>query len=71
MGLTFWEAGTRLVVEHAEGGVLLRPMMEAFAPTRPDDVFGCLSCAGKPKSIEEMDFGIDDEVKRRHASGRY
>ena len=66
-----WEVGTRLVVEQTADGVLLRPMTSAFASTRPEDVFGCLACAGPAKSIEQMDAGIAEEAKRRHARGRY
>ncbi len=66
-----WDAGTRLVVEHTADGVLLRPVTTLFAPTRPEDVFGCLPYSGKPKSVDEMNAGIDEEVKRRHARGRY
>ena len=66
-----WEVGTRLVVEQTADGVLLRPMTTAFAPTRPEDVFGCLPYVGRAKSIQEMDAGIAEEVNRRHARGRY
>lgn len=66
-----WGAGTRLVVEHTVDGVLLRPMTTAFAPTRPEDVFGCLPYKGKPKSVEQMNAGIAAEAKRRHARDRY
>ena len=66
-----WGAGTRLVVEHTADGVLLRPMTTVFAPTRPEDVFGCLPSKGGPRSVEEMDAGIVAEAKRRHARGRY
>ncbi len=66
-----WDAGTRLAVEHTADGVLLKPLTTAFAPTRPEDVFGCLPYEGRPKSIEEMGAGIAMEAKRRHARGRY
>ena len=66
-----WDVGTRLVVEQTADGVLLRPMTIVFAPTRPEDVFGCLPYAGRPKSVEEMDAGIAEQVKRRHARSRY
>jgi len=62
-----WGAGTRLVVEHTAEGVLLKPMTAAFAPTRPEDVFGCLAYKGQPKSVEQMDAGIAAEAKRHHA----
>ena len=66
-----WDAGTRLTVEHTADGVLLRPMTTVFAPTRPEDVFGCLPSKGGPRSVEQMDAGIAAEAKRRHARGRY
>ncbi|HEY1412126.1 MAG TPA: AbrB/MazE/SpoVT family DNA-binding domain-containing protein [Rhodopila sp.] len=66
-----WDAGTQLVVEPRADGILLRPLSAAFAPTRPEDVFGCLPHAGLPKSVEEMEAGIAAEVKRRHARDRY
>ena len=66
-----WGAGTRLVVEHTADGVLLRPMAATFAPTRPEDVFGCLSSKGGRRSVEQMDMGIAAEIKRRHTHGKY
>ena len=66
-----WAAGTHLAVKHMADGVLLKPLAVAFAPTRPEDVFGCLSYKGKPKSVEDMETGIAAEAKRRHARGRY
>ena len=66
-----WGAGTPLEVEHAPGGVLLKPVTRVFAPTRPEEVFGCLPYAGKPKSVDEMDAGLAAEAARRHARGRY
>ncbi|WP_257541734.1 MULTISPECIES: AbrB/MazE/SpoVT family DNA-binding domain-containing protein [unclassified Sphingobium] len=61
-----WSAGTKLTVEEADGGVLLKPA-PAFAETRPEDVFGALPFKGKPKTIAEMDAGVLAEAKRRHA----
>jgi AbrB family looped-hinge helix DNA binding protein len=65
-----WEAGTRLVVEDTPEGVLLKPA-SLFQPTRPEDVFGCLPHHGPPKTLNEMNAGIEVEVRRRHARGRY
>ena len=65
-----WAAGTRLVVESTDDGLLLKAA-PAFAPTRPDDVFGCLRRKGAPKSLAEMEAGIAGEVERRRAGGRY
>jgi AbrB family looped-hinge helix DNA binding protein len=65
-----WDAGTRLLVENTDDGVLLKAA-PLFAPTRPDDVFGSLPWHGAPKTLEEMDAGIVAEAKRRHARDRY
>jgi AbrB family looped-hinge helix DNA binding protein len=65
-----WGAGTRLVVEETPDGVLLKPV-PLFAPTRPEDVFGCLGHSGAAKTIEEMAAGIVAEARRRRARGRY
>ncbi|WP_149803001.1 AbrB/MazE/SpoVT family DNA-binding domain-containing protein [Mesorhizobium sp. NFR06] len=61
-----WGAGTRLQVEDTPDGVLLKPA-PAFAPTRPEDVFGVLPHSGKPKTLDEMDAGVLAEARRRHA----
>ena len=60
-----WDAGTRLIVEETPDGVLLKPA-PAFAPTRPENVFGMLPAAGAPKSIEDMEAGVLAEARRRH-----
>lgn len=65
-----WTAGTELIVEDTRDGVLLRPA-KPFPPTKFEDVYGCLQYKGKPKSLEEMDEAIRQEVKARHARGRY
>ena len=61
-----WDAGTQLVVENQQGGVLLRSV-PLFPETDPDDVFGCLAYDGPPKTLAEMDAGVLAEAKRRHA----
>ena len=63
-----WDAGTRLVVESADGRIVLKPLA-SFSRTRPDDVYGLLRHQGTPKSLAEMDAGILDEAKRSHARG--
>ncbi len=60
-----WGAGTRLVVEETDDGVLLK-RAPAFAATRPEEVFGLLPHGGDPKSIEEMDAAVLAEARRRH-----
>ena len=61
-----WHAGTRLTVESTADGVLLRPE-PAFAATRPEDVFGCLAGDGPPRSLADMEVGILEEARCRHA----
>lgn len=64
-----WDAGTRLLVEDTEAGVLLKPI-PAFPPTEPKDVFGSLRRKGHPVTLEEMDAAVAREAKRR-ARHRY
>jgi AbrB family looped-hinge helix DNA binding protein len=66
-----WKPGTRLVVEETKDGILLREA-PIFAPTRPEDVFGCLRVPGqKTATLQDMDDAITAEVMARHARGRY
>ncbi|HLY55836.1 MAG TPA: AbrB/MazE/SpoVT family DNA-binding domain-containing protein [Stellaceae bacterium] len=65
-----WYAGTKLIIEETKDGVLLKPA-PLFAPTRPEDVAGCLKYDGPPKTIEEMDEAILEEAKRRYLRDRY
>lgn len=60
-----WEAGTRLIVENAPEGVLLRAE-PVFPETRPEDVYGCLAYDGPPRTLEEMDAAVLEEAARRH-----
>ncbi|HET7562993.1 MAG TPA: AbrB/MazE/SpoVT family DNA-binding domain-containing protein [Rhodanobacteraceae bacterium] len=69
-GRRHWHAGTRLVVEDTPDGVLLKAE-PLFKPTRSDDVFGMLAYQGPAKPLAEMDAAVAEEVKRRHARGRY
>ncbi len=60
-----WDAGTRLIVEETDDGVILR-RAPAFAATRPEEVFGLLPHRGDPKSLEEMETALLAEARRRH-----
>ena len=64
-----WHAGTRLVVENTDDGVLLKTA-PVFTPTRPEDVFASLPHKGAPKTLAAMDAGIAAEARRRHARHR-
>lgn len=59
-----WDAGTRLVVENREDGVLLKTA-PLFPATRIDAVFGALAYSGKAKTIEEMNDAVAAEACRR------
>ncbi len=65
-----WHAGQKLIVEETPDGVLLRPA-NPFAPTRVEEVFGCLDARGKHVEVEDFDKAIANEVRRRRALGRY
>jgi len=65
-----WDAGTKLVIEETEDGVLLKAA-KTFETREPADVFGCLAYKGSPKTVEDMNAAITAEAKRRHARGRY
>lgn len=61
-----WTAGTRLIVEETEDGVLLK-QAPLFALTQTEDVFASLASDAPPKSLEELELGILAEAKRQHA----
>lgn len=63
--------GTRLSVKQSAEGVLLTPVGAVFAATRGEDVFGYLGPVERARSVEEMEAGIGEEVRRRWAWGRY
>jgi AbrB family looped-hinge helix DNA binding protein len=65
-----WRPGTKFAIEEAADGLLLRPL-RLFAPTRLEDVIGCLPYKGKPKTLSQMEKAIGEEVKARHGRGRY
>jgi AbrB family looped-hinge helix DNA binding protein len=59
-----WEAGTRLIVEDTDEGVLLKAA-PLFAATEVGAVFGSLAFAGKAKTVEEMGAAVRAEARRR------
>ena len=64
-----WKAGTRLIVEDRPDGVLLKPVEKKKFTVA--DLRGMLKHKGPPHTIEEMNAAIEEEVRRRHARGRY
>ncbi len=65
-----WRPGTEFIVEDTADGVLLRSA-KPFSPTRLEEVVGCLSYAGKPKTLRQMESAIRAELKARRDRGRY
>jgi AbrB family looped-hinge helix DNA binding protein len=61
-----WGPGTKLVIEQTRDGVLLRPA-SLFPPTKPENVFGCLSHHGKQLSDKDIEKALRAAAKRRYA----
>ncbi len=59
-----WGPGTRLSVEAAPEGLLLKAL-PAFPATTVDAVFGSLGNSGKSLSIDDMNQVIAKEARRR------
>jgi AbrB family looped-hinge helix DNA binding protein len=65
-----WKPGMELDIEARPDGVLLKAN-KGKKKGSILDFAGILKYDGPPKTIEEMNAGIIDEVRRRHARGRY
>lgn len=66
-----WQPGQVLEVQETPEGLLLKPAT-LFPRTEVGAAFGMLkSPFDRSVTIEEMNQGIVDEVRRRHARGRY
>ncbi len=67
-----WGPGTEFTVEVSEDGVLLRPARRQPSTTL-DEVAGCLRPKNKKKLKTEAQIkdAIEQQVRRRHGSGRY
>jgi AbrB family looped-hinge helix DNA binding protein len=52
--------GAEFIIERTPKGILLRPVKTA--PSRIEDVSGCLRYRGKPKSVAEMDRAIAIQI---------
>lgn len=61
-----WEPGTEFLIEEVENGLLLKPR-KPFPLTRLEDGLGCTGYTGPTKTLQEMDMGIINEVRRRWA----
>ena len=59
-----WVPRTRLAIEYARGGLLLKKA-PAFAPSAVDTLFGSLRHAGHALSVEDMHAAIVREAADR------
>ncbi|MCW5699827.1 MAG: AbrB/MazE/SpoVT family DNA-binding domain-containing protein [Rhodospirillales bacterium] len=62
-----WRAGMTFEVKTTVDGVLLRPA-RVFPVTSLDEVAGCLSWEGPPRTIRDMDEAVAREARRRARS---
>lgn len=60
-----WEVGQELVVIDIGDGILLKPKTP-FNETNIDDVASCLKYKGKPKSVDDMNAAIQQEIKNKY-----
>lgn len=59
-----WAPGTRLSLELAHGGLLLREV-PVFAPTSVEALFGSMQHAGSALSIEDMRTAVEQDALQR------
>jgi len=52
-----WETGQELIVIDTEEGVLLKPVPSA-PPATLEELAGCLSYSGSPKTLDDMEQAI-------------
>jgi AbrB family looped-hinge helix DNA binding protein len=65
-----WTPGMELEIEDRPDGVLLKASHREKKGSILD-LAGIVKYDGPRRTIEEMNAGIIDEVRRRHARGRY
>jgi AbrB family looped-hinge helix DNA binding protein len=65
-----WTPGMELDIERRPDGVLLKAGHREKKGSILD-LAGIIKYDGPARTIQEMDAGIVEEVKRRHARGRY
>lgn len=65
-----FEPGAELTVEATEQGVLFRPAPKLKSMTL-DQLVGVAGYGGPPRSVDDMDRAINEEIQARHVGGRY
>ncbi|MBH8556383.1 AbrB/MazE/SpoVT family DNA-binding domain-containing protein [Nostocaceae cyanobacterium CENA357] len=63
-----WEIGQELIATNMGDGILLKPK-KPFAETTLNDVAGCLKYQGTPKSLEDMNDAIRQDVEESWHGG--
>jgi AbrB family looped-hinge helix DNA binding protein len=63
-----WESGTELIIEDRGDALVLR-VAKPFDLTHVEDGLGCTGYRGPAKTLEEMDAGIDADLRRGWESG--
>jgi len=63
-----WTPGTRLSMQLAHGGLLLREV-PVFAPTSVKALFGSMQYAGSALSIEDMRTAVEQDALQRGRAG--
>ncbi len=63
-----WRAGMEFVIENVGDGILLRPR-KPFPSTRLEDGVGCAGYKGPAKTLEEMEQGVLEDVRRKWREG--
>jgi AbrB family looped-hinge helix DNA binding protein len=59
-----WREGMEFTVEDvAGGGIVLRPSNKGLPKTTIDQVAGMLKYDGPPKTIEDMNAGVDEAIR--------
>ena len=59
-----WKPGQEFVVVDTDEGILLKPK-QVFEPTQLEDIVNRPPYQGKPKTIEQMNAAIDEEIRRK------
>ena len=52
-----WEPGLEFAIEDVGNGILLKPI-NAYKPTRIEDVLGCVGYKGPRKSLKDMKAAV-------------
>lgn len=59
-----WEAGTEFIIEDTGDGVLLKPR-KPFPATCLESGLGCAGYTGPAKSLEEIEQGLNEAMRRQ------